>query len=96
MEMKTRKAAGALAFALAVALFGAPSSPVVDAVPTVGGEALAYGPCTNEYLVMQGAQAAYDLASYLPGNSGLASWLYDQASRVYQEAVADYLGCAYG
>ena len=95
MQQKRRNRVGPLAFAMAVALFAAPSSPVVDAVPTVGGKALAYGPCTSEYMVMQSVQVVHDVVASLP-TAGWSSWLSDYARDVYHEAVHDFVTCAHG
>ena len=95
MQNKRRNRLGLLAFAMAVALFGAPSSPVVDAVPSVGGKALAEGPCTSEYMVMQSVQIIHDVVVSLP-TVGWSSWLGDYARNAYQAAVYDFVTCAYG
>ena len=43
-KQRLKKLTGAFAFVIAALFFGAPSSPAVAPVPTVGGDALAYYP----------------------------------------------------
>lgn len=83
-KLNFKPVAMAFALLLAVALFGTPSSPVAGVVPTVGGEAIAYAPCVNEYMVMEAAYDTY-LAYPNPWN-----WF------AYYDALTEYLGCMAG
>ena len=95
MKTKLRKLTGALTFAAVVALFGAPSSPVVDPLPTVGGDALAYGPCDLEYMVMQTTEFVHGIVQ-IAGPVFGSTVLIGHANTAYQQAVLDFVGCTYG
>lgn len=56
---RLKSALAAATFVIAFGLFGAPNAPVGNLVPTVGGEAHAYAPCQDLYLIMHQAIAAY-------------------------------------
>ena len=59
-KLDLRHLIGTFVFASTVAFFGAPSSPIVGSVPTVGGKALAYAPpCSYEWWVYQYVWAEY-------------------------------------
>ena len=64
-----------LAFAVVFPLFGTPSAPGTDAVPTVGGDAHAYT-CTQEFMDMQAAWDHYlrNSTNYTYGLYLLAMW----------------------
>lgn len=78
---KLRLSSDALVFAAAVGLFGLPNAPIGSIVPTVGGQAHAYAPCSSEYLAMHLAIQAYFAAP---------SW---QTMLDMQCAIRDFLFC---
>ena len=85
-KQRLKKLTGAFAFAVATVLFGAPSSPVADTVPTVGGDALANGHahCVAEYAALGTAQVLAQLLAPFGG----AHWY-----NTYQQALFDFLVC---
>ena len=84
-KLRPRQFTGTLVFAFAVGLFGAPSSPTVEALPTVGGAALAYAPpCTFEHFEM--IDAWLELQEY-------GGWYYE---KIYEEKRDAYYDCLYG
>ena len=95
MKMELSKLATAFTFAAVVVLFGAPSSPVVDPLPTVGGDALAYGPCDLEYMVMQTTEFVHGIVQ-IAGPVFGSTVLIGHANTAYEQAVLDFVGCAYG
>ena len=59
-KLDLRNLVGTFVFAFATGLFAAPASPVLEAVPTVGGTALAYAPpCEYEWWEYQPSWAEY-------------------------------------
>ena len=90
-----KKLTGAFAFAIAAVLFGAPSSPMVEPVPTVGGDALAYAPCSLEYMAMGTTQLLGSFAESFVGPY-VTQWVSGYVDIVYDQAVQDYLSCRYG
>ena len=90
-----KKLTGAFAFAIAAVLFGAPSSPVVDSVPTVGGDALGYAPCAVEYMAMGTTQLLGSFAEPFVGPY-VTQWVANHVDSLYQQALQDFLSCRYG
>lgn len=80
---KSRYLSASCAIALA-GLVGAPSSSIVDAIPTVGGKAHAYAPCSAEYTAMQ---VAWNFHNEYGGAKALkAAW----------QATYDWIACMSG
>ena len=83
-KLKMKPLLAAFAFALAFGLFGTPAAPGTSVVPTVGGVAAAYAPCSYEYMTMQ---VAWD---YFMSDGGPVAYLR------YLHAAWDSYSCMRG
>ena len=83
-KLKRRLAVPMLAFCL----FGLPNAPGSALVPTVGGDALAYAPCS-----MEAAAASNAAADHLDADSYGSAWT---ALIAYITGVTAYANCVLG
>ena len=83
-KLRTKAVIGALSFALVIGLFGTPTALGTSVIPTVGGFAAAYAPCSYEHMVMQ---AAWDDYNQYGGFWALMDYL---------NAARDYYSCMSG
>lgn len=88
MKINSKLKRGLGAFVLAFALFGMPNAPGSALVPTVGGDALAYAPCS-----MEAAAVSNAAADHLGASTWSEAW---SSLMAYITSVTAYAACEFG